>query len=58
MSGTTEISKKMTTAVKEQCDEVLRSLKFKYQSVYKGYRRGIQRFISNPKRGFHSTRGM
>lgn len=53
-----EISKKMPSAFKEQWDEVLRSLKFKCQSMYKDYRRWIQRFISNPKRVFHSTRGM
>lgn len=48
----------MPSAFKEQCDEGLRSVKFKCKSMSKGHRRWIQRFIRNPKRIFNPPWGM
>lgn len=48
----------MPSAFKEDFDGVLKSVPFKCPSMYKGYGKWIQRFISNPKSVFYSTGGM
>lgn len=53
-----ELCKKMFCVCKEQFNEVFRFVKFKCKLMQKGYRRWIQRFIRNFKRGFFFIWGM